>query len=52
MGIDRDLVFVRCGDAEGTVRATGDATRFVSGSVPDEAAIIQYINRSRVRTVN
>jgi hypothetical protein len=52
MGIDRDFVFVKCGAAEGVVRAIGDATRFVSGSVPDEASIIQFINRSRVRTVN
>lgn len=52
MGIDRDLVFVKCGNQEGIVRAIGDATRFVSGSVPDEASIIQFINRSRVRALN
>jgi hypothetical protein len=52
MGIDRDLVFVKCGNQEGIVRAIGDATRFASGSVPDEASIIQFINRSRVRTLN
>jgi len=52
MGMDRDLVFVKCGNAEGVVRAGGDATRFVSGSVPDEAHLIQFINRSRVRTAN
>jgi len=46
---DRDLIFVKCGDAEGTVRAAGDMTRFVSGGVPDEATIIQTVNRARVR---
>jgi lipoteichoic acid synthase len=50
-GDDRDLIYVKCGDAEGTVRATGDATRFVSGAVPDEASIIQTINRTRVRSL-
>jgi sulfatase-like protein len=50
-GDDRDLIYVKCGTAEGTVRATGDATRFVSGAVPDEASIIQTINRTRVRRV-
>jgi lipoteichoic acid synthase len=48
-GDDRDLIYVKCGAAEGTVRATGDATRFVSGAVPDEASIIQTINRTRAR---
>jgi phosphoglycerol transferase MdoB-like AlkP superfamily enzyme len=48
-GDDRDLIYVKCGTAEGTVRATGDATRFVSGTVPDEASIIQTINRTRAR---
>jgi len=47
-GDDRDLIFVKCGTAEGTVRAAGDATRFVSGAVPDETSIIQTINRTRV----
>jgi phosphoglycerol transferase MdoB-like AlkP superfamily enzyme len=48
-GDDRDLIYVKCGTAEGTVRATGDATRFVSGGVPDEPSIIQTINRTRAR---
>jgi len=48
-GDDRDLVYVKCGSAEGTVLARGDKTRFVSGSVPDESAIIETINRTRVR---
>jgi lipoteichoic acid synthase len=48
-GDDRDLIYVKCGTAEGTVRATGDATKFVSGAVPDEASIIQTVNRTRVR---
>jgi sulfatase-like protein len=50
-GDDRDLIYVKCGKAEGTVRATGDATKFVSGAVPDEESIIQTINRTRVRLV-
>jgi len=49
---DRDLIFVKCGAAEGTVRAAGDATRFVSGAVPDEESIIQTVNRTRVRPVD
>jgi lipoteichoic acid synthase len=48
-GDDRDMVYVKCGSAEGIVMATGDNTRFVSGTVPDEAAIIETINRTRVR---
>jgi lipoteichoic acid synthase len=48
-GDDRDLIYVKCGTAEGTVRATGDATKFVSGTVPDEASIIETIHRTRVR---
>jgi len=48
-GDDRDLIFVKCGTAEATVRASGDATRFVSGAVPDQASIIAAINRARVR---
>jgi phosphoglycerol transferase MdoB-like AlkP superfamily enzyme len=51
-GDDRDLIYVKCGTAEGTVRATGDATRFVSGAVPDEASIIQTVNRTRVRRLD
>ena len=51
-GDDRDLVFVKCGKQEGTVRAVGDGTRFISGSVPDEPSIISTINRSRVRPYN
>ncbi len=51
-GDDRDLIYVKCGRAEGTVRAIGDGTRFVSGAVPDEASIIQTINRTRVRRIN
>jgi len=51
-GEDRDLIFVKCGTAKGTVRATGDDTQFVSGAVPDEASIIQTINRTRVRPAN
>jgi phosphoglycerol transferase MdoB-like AlkP superfamily enzyme len=51
LGVDRELIFVKCGNAEGTVRAAGDATRFVSGAVPDEASIIQTVNRTRVRPV-
>jgi hypothetical protein len=48
-GDDRDLIFVKCGAAEGIVRAAGDATKFVGGGVPDEASIIRTINRSRAR---
>lgn len=48
-GDDRDLIYVKCGTAEGTVRAAGDATRFVAGAVPDEASIIQTVNRTRAR---
>lgn len=51
-GDDRDLIFVHCGTAEGSVLARGDATSFVSGAVPDEASIIQTINRTRVRPIN
>src|SRR6202044_922801 len=38
-GDDRDLIYVKCGTAEGTVRAAGDATRVVAGAVPDAAPI-------------
>ena len=48
-GDDRDLVYVKCNEAEGFVRATGDDTRFVSGAVPNEASIIETINRTRAR---
>lgn len=48
-GDDRDLVFVKCGNREGTVRASGDATRFISGSVPGEPLVIETINRTRAR---
>jgi lipoteichoic acid synthase len=51
-GDDRDLIFVKCGTAEGTVHIAGDATRFVSGAVPDEASIIQTVNRNRARPVH
>jgi phosphoglycerol transferase MdoB-like AlkP superfamily enzyme len=50
-GDDRDLILVKCGTREGTVRASGDATRFASGAVDDEASVIQTINRTRVRPV-
>ncbi len=46
---DRDLIFVKCGTQEGTVRASGDATRFVNGSVRNESSIIQTVNRTRAR---
>jgi hypothetical protein len=48
-GDDRDLIFVKCGTQEGTVLASGDATRFVNGSVMNESSIIQTINRTRAR---
>ncbi|MGA7908260.1 MAG: hypothetical protein WCA16_12710, partial [Candidatus Sulfotelmatobacter sp.] len=51
-GDDRDLIYVKCGSAEGTVLARGDATRFVSGVVPDESSVIQTIDRTRVRPIN
>jgi lipoteichoic acid synthase len=51
-GDDRDLIYVKCGTAEGTVLATGDATRFVSGAVPYESSVIQVINSTRVRPVD
>ncbi len=47
--LDRDLIFVKCGTEEGFVRVAGDATRFTSGAVPDEALIIQTIDRTRAR---
>ena len=51
-GDDRDLVFVKCGSAEGLVRVAGDRTRFVEGEVPDEGAILQIINRTRARPMH
>lgn len=48
-GDDRDLILVKCGSAVGIVRAAGDNTRFVEGAVPDEAVILQTINRMRAR---
>jgi hypothetical protein len=48
-GDERDLVFVKCRAQEGTVRASGDATRFISGFVTNEPLIIQTINRTRAR---
>jgi len=30
-------------------RSSGDSTRFVSGIVPEAAAIIQTVNRTRLR---
>lgn len=48
-GDDRDLVFVKCGSAEGVVRVAGDRTRFVQGEVPDEGRILETINRTRAR---
>jgi phosphoglycerol transferase MdoB-like AlkP superfamily enzyme len=48
-GSDRDLVLVTCGSSEGLVRVAGDRTRFVEGEVPDEATILQAINRTRAR---
>jgi len=51
-GDERDLVFVKCGAQEGTVRASGDATRFINGSVKNEPLIIQAINRTRARLIH
>lgn len=51
LGVDRELILVKCGAQEGTVRASGDKTRFVSGAVPDEASIIETVNRTRVRPI-
>jgi len=48
-GDDRDLILVKCGDREGVVRVAGDATAVVSGSVPDDVAVIQTINKNRIR---
>ena len=48
-GDDRDLIYVKCGKAEATVHVAGDATRFVSGGVPDESSIILTVNRNRAR---
>lgn len=48
-GDDRDLIFVQCGSDEGLVRVAGDRTRFVEGKVPDEAKVIETINRARAR---
>jgi lipoteichoic acid synthase len=49
-GIDRDLVFVKCGEREATVRTMGDQTRVVSGSIPDEKSVLQTINLARTRS--
>jgi lipoteichoic acid synthase len=48
-GIDRDLVFVKCGDDEATIRTMGDQTKVVRGAIPDEKSVLQAINLSRVR---
>jgi lipoteichoic acid synthase len=48
-GDDRDLIYVRCGADEGLVRLAGDKTRFIKGQVPDEAAVLETINRTRAR---
>jgi lipoteichoic acid synthase len=49
---DRDLILVKCGTQLGTVKALGDATRFISGDVPNEPFIIQTINRTRARRID
>ncbi len=51
-GLDRDLILVKCGSMQGTVRVAGDATRFVDGGVPDEATVIRAVNWARARPVN
>ena len=51
-GDDRDMIFVKCGAREGTVRASGDATKIIGGSVKDERLIIQTINRTRARQIH
>lgn len=48
-GDDRDLILVRCGDQEGVVAIAADATAVASGALPHEGAIIDAINRNRLR---
>lgn len=48
-GDDRDLIFVKCGSQEGAVRISGDRTCLVSGTLNNEASLIQTINLNRLR---
>ena len=50
-GDDRDLVWVRCGDREGTVTVAGDRTHFASGNITadDQKRVLQVINFTRAR---
>ena len=47
-GDDRDLIMVKCGHDIGTVRLSGDRTRFVEGGVTKPEEVIDAINRSRL----
>lgn len=48
-GDDRDLIFVKCGSKEGTIRVAGDATRVVSGDVVDDWSVVRTVNVTRIR---
>ncbi len=48
-GDDRDLIFVKCGSREGTIRVAGDTTGLVSGDVDDEASVVRTVNLTRMR---
>jgi hypothetical protein len=48
-GVDRDLVFVKCGKEEATVRIAGDQTRVESGNLVDANSVVLAINRARMR---
>ncbi|WP_196758307.1 LTA synthase family protein [Brucella anthropi] len=48
-GDDRDLILVKCSDKEGVVAVAGDATAVASGTLPNEVALIETINRNRLR---
>jgi lipoteichoic acid synthase len=51
-GDDRDLIFVKCGAQEGTIKVSGDSTRLIDGDIPDADSIVLTVNRTRARSPN
>lgn len=48
-GNSRDLVYIKCGSSEGTIKIDGDDTRFENGVIADTSAVIRTINLTRAR---
>jgi len=49
-GDDRDLVFVKCDEEEGSVRLDGDRTNLTDGDLSRSDEVIHAINYQRLRT--